>query len=55
MTGGLLGLVGLVAVMLLFRLVGSAFKGDGAPEGAPESGSRWELLMADDPYPMRRL
>jgi hypothetical protein len=26
MTGGLLGLIGLVAVMLLFRVVGSAFK-----------------------------
>jgi hypothetical protein len=26
MTGGLLGLVGLVVVMLLFRLVGSGFK-----------------------------
>ena len=26
MTGGLLGLVGLVIVMLLFRLVGLAFK-----------------------------
>jgi hypothetical protein len=26
MTGGALGLVGLVVVMLLFRLVGSAFK-----------------------------